>query len=264
MRSIRGAEIMIVPQEPMASLSPVHTIGNQIAEVISLHQKVGQVRPRESHRDARLAGLPKPEERVDTYPYQLSGGMRQRAMIAMALSCHPSLLIADEPTTALDVTTEAQILSLMRGLQGELGMAIMFITHNLGVIAQMERRCDRDVPGQSGGRGQSGRYLPQCQASVHASASAIYPAFRARLANASSWNRFAAPCPIPTPVPKVAPSTRAAASESPGCAIRKRRHMSKLNRGTKCGVSSTESFSIRSDSRTEARLPTKTRFPWMP
>jgi peptide/nickel transport system ATP-binding protein len=138
MRSIRGSEIALVPQEPMASLSPVHTIGNQISEAIRLHQGVdkrtGRARAIEM---LDLAGYPKPQERVDSYPYQLSGGLRQRAVIAMALSCHPSLLIADEPTTALDVTTEAQILRLMRKLQGELGMAIMFITHNLGVVAQM-------------------------------------------------------------------------------------------------------------------------------
>jgi oligopeptide/dipeptide ABC transporter ATP-binding protein len=138
MRGIRGAEISMIFQEPMTSLSPVHTIGNQIGEVISLHQKVSEQVSREKAIEMlNKVGLPKPSQRVDAYPFQLSGGMRQRAMIAMALSCHPSLLIADEPTTALDVTTEAQILTLMRSLQKELGMAIMFITHNLGVIAQM-------------------------------------------------------------------------------------------------------------------------------
>jgi peptide/nickel transport system ATP-binding protein len=138
MRSIRGDEIALVPQEPMASLSPVHTIGNQIAEAIMLHQRVDKhVGRAKAIEMLALAGFPKPNERVDSYPHQLSGGLRQRAVIAMALSCHPSLLIADEPTTALDVTTEAQILRLMRSLQGELGMAIMYITHNLGVVAQM-------------------------------------------------------------------------------------------------------------------------------
>lgn len=137
-RSIRGAEISMVFQEPMTSLSPVHTIGNQINEVITLHQKVSETeaRKRAIHM-LDLVGMPYPERTIDRYAHELSGGMRQRAMIAMALSCHPSLLIADEPTTALDVTTEAQILTLMRRLQRELGMAIMFITHNLGVIAQM-------------------------------------------------------------------------------------------------------------------------------
>lgn len=138
MRSIRGDEIALVPQEPMASLSPVHTIGNQIGEAIMLHQGVDKhVARAKAIEMLDLAGFPKPHERVDSYPHQLSGGLRQRAVIAMALSCHPSLLIADEPTTALDVTTEAQILRLMRSLQGELGMAIMYITHNLGVVAQM-------------------------------------------------------------------------------------------------------------------------------
>ncbi len=138
MRSIRGAEIALVPQEPMASLSPVHTIGNQICEAIMLHQKVGKEEARAKAIEMlEMAGFPQPRQRIDSYPHQLSGGLRQRAVIAMGLSCHPSLLIADEPTTALDVTTEAQILRLMRSLQHELGMAIMFITHNLGVVAQM-------------------------------------------------------------------------------------------------------------------------------
>jgi peptide/nickel transport system ATP-binding protein len=138
MRSIRGGEISMVFQEPMTSLSPVHTIGNQIGEVISLHQKMHPKQARERAIDMlNRVGMPLPQRTIDRYPHELSGGMRQRAMIAMALSCHPSLLIADEPTTALDVTTEAQILTLMRQLQEELGMSIMFITHNLGVIAQM-------------------------------------------------------------------------------------------------------------------------------
>mgnify|MGYP000553890763 CR=1 FL=1 len=137
-RSIRGAEISMVFQEPMTSLSPVHTIGNQIGEALMLHQ--GKTKD-EAQVDAtealRLVGMPRPDDIIKRYPHQLSGGMRQRAMIAMALACKPTLLIADEPTTALDVTTQAQILALMRRLQTELGMAILFITHDLGVIAQM-------------------------------------------------------------------------------------------------------------------------------
>jgi oligopeptide/dipeptide ABC transporter ATP-binding protein len=137
-RNLRGGEISMVFQEPMTSLSPVHTIGNQIEEAIILHQKVSKDEARKRAIEMLdKVGMPQPARTVERYSHELSGGMRQRAMIAMALSCHPSLLIADEPTTALDVTTEAQILSLMRGLQKELGMAIMFITHNLGVIAQM-------------------------------------------------------------------------------------------------------------------------------
>ncbi len=137
-RSIRGAEIAMVFQEPMSSLTPVYTVGDQIMEAILLHQKVNRVEARERAIEMLdRVGMPKPSQTVDSYPHQLSGGMRQRAMIAMALSCNPSLLIADEPTTALDVTTEAQILELMGDLQHELGMAIMYITHNLGVIAEM-------------------------------------------------------------------------------------------------------------------------------
>ncbi len=137
-RSIRGAEISMVFQEPMTSLSPVHTIGNQINEVITLHKGVDEKQARAQTIDMlKLVGMPRAETVIDRYPHQLSGGMRQRAMIAMALSCSPRLLIADEPTTALDVTTQAQILALMKRLQAEFGMAIMFITHDLGVIAQM-------------------------------------------------------------------------------------------------------------------------------
>ena len=137
-RSIRGAEISMIFQEPMTSLSPVHTIGNQITEVITLHQGVSTQEARQAAINVlNQVGMPQPSRTIDRYPHELSGGMRQRAMIAMALSCHPTLLIADEPTTALDVTTEAQILSLMRRLKDELGMAIVYITHNLGVIAQM-------------------------------------------------------------------------------------------------------------------------------
>lgn len=138
MRSIRGAEIALVFQEPMTSFSPVHTIGSQIIEAIRLHRRASK---REARGRAiellRSVGIPRPEQRVDEYAYQLSGGLRQRAMIAMALSCDPKLLIADEPTTALDVTTQAQILDLLSRLQEEKGMAIMLITHNLGVIAEM-------------------------------------------------------------------------------------------------------------------------------
>ena len=138
MRAIRGAEIALVFQEPMSSFSPVHTIGEQIIEAIRLHQQVSrrQARPKAIEM-LQLVGIPLPEQRVDQLSNQLSGGLRQRAMIAMALSCHPTLLIADEPTTALDVTTQAQILDLMRQLQREYGMAIMLITHDLGVIAEM-------------------------------------------------------------------------------------------------------------------------------
>jgi peptide/nickel transport system ATP-binding protein len=137
-RSIRGKDIAMIFQEPMSSFSPVHTIGDQIGEAILLHQNVTRAQAREMTIELlRLVGISGASERVDNFPHQFSGGMRQRAMIAMALSCHPALLIADEPTTSLDVTIQAQILELMRGLQKRLGMAVMFITHNLGVIAQI-------------------------------------------------------------------------------------------------------------------------------
>jgi oligopeptide/dipeptide ABC transporter ATP-binding protein len=137
-RAIRGNEISMVFQEPMTAMSPVRTVGRQIMEAIELHQQVIKAEARKRAIDmlARVK-MPNPKQTIDDYPFQLSGGMRQRAIIAMALSCRPSLLIADEPTTALDVTTEAQILDLMRVLQNDLGMAIMYITHNLGVIAEM-------------------------------------------------------------------------------------------------------------------------------
>ena len=138
MREIRGAEIALIFQEPMSSFSPVHTIGNQIIEAILLHQPVTRREARALTIDVlRRVGVSSPEERMDQLSNQLSGGLRQRAMIAMALSCKPTLLIADEPTTALDVTTQAQILTLMRQLQKEDGMAIMLITHDLGVVAEM-------------------------------------------------------------------------------------------------------------------------------
>ena len=137
-RAVRGGEISMIFQEPMVSLSPVHTVGFQIVEAIQQHCNISQAEARERAIELlNKVGIPKPQERVDAYPFQLSGGMRQRAMIAMALSCNPALLIADEPTTALDVTTQAQILELMLSLQREFGMAIMLITHNLGVVAEM-------------------------------------------------------------------------------------------------------------------------------
>ena len=138
MRKLRGNEIAMVFQDPMTAFNPVYTIGNQVAEAIILHQDTEKNVARE--RTIELfdqVGISAPEQRVDDYPYQLSGGMRQRAMIAMALSCNPSLLIADEPTTALDVTIEAQILTLLRELKSGLDMSIMMITHDLGVIGEM-------------------------------------------------------------------------------------------------------------------------------
>ena len=138
LRQLRGSEIAMVFQEPMNSLDPLFTIGNQIMEAILYHQDVSKAEARKIAIEMLdKVRMPQPAAVMRQYPHQLSGGMRQRVMIAMALSCRPKLLIADEPTTALDVTTESQILELMRQLQDELGMAIMFITHDLGVIAEM-------------------------------------------------------------------------------------------------------------------------------
>jgi oligopeptide/dipeptide ABC transporter ATP-binding protein len=136
-RSIRGNEIAMIFQEPMTSLNPVYTIGDQIMEAITLHQNKNKRQARQLAIEMlRQVGIPLPEQRVDEYPHQLSGGMRQRAMIAMALSCNPNLLIADEPTTALDVTIQAQILELIKKLQEQYHMSLLMITHNLGVIAE--------------------------------------------------------------------------------------------------------------------------------
>jgi len=141
MRDIRGNEISMIFQEPMTSLNPVFTIGDQISETIILHKKVSKKEAmKQSVEMLQKVGIPLPEQRVHEYPHQLSGGMRQRVMIAMALSCNPELLIADEPTTALDVTIQAQILDLMNDLKTKLNMSIMMITHDLGVIAEV---CDR-------------------------------------------------------------------------------------------------------------------------
>jgi oligopeptide/dipeptide ABC transporter ATP-binding protein len=141
LQRIRGNEIAMIFQEPMTSLNPVFTCGDQVMEAVTLHQKVGRDQARARALEMfKLVGIPDPERRLGEYPHQLSGGLRQRVMIAMALSCHPSLLICDEPTTALDVTIQAQILALLGRMQRELGMAIILITHDLGVIAQTARR----------------------------------------------------------------------------------------------------------------------------
>ncbi len=137
-RAIRGRQIAMIFQEPMASLSPVHTVGNQISEMIRLHRRETQQAARDITVDMlRKVGISNAAHRFDEYPHQLSGGMRQRAMIAMALSCNPALLIADEPTTALDVTVQAQILDLMQQMQRELGMSMLYITHDLAVISDI-------------------------------------------------------------------------------------------------------------------------------
>ncbi|RLQ92366.1 ABC transporter ATP-binding protein [Falsibacillus albus] len=148
MRQIRGNDIAMIFQEPMTSLNPVFTIGNQLMEAIRIHNKWSKAKARERAVEMmKLVGLPRSEELMDEYPHQLSGGMRQRVMIAMAMVCDPKLLIADEPTTALDVTIQAQILKLMRDLNKDLNTAIIMITHDLGVVAEV---CDRIIVMYSG------------------------------------------------------------------------------------------------------------------
>jgi peptide/nickel transport system ATP-binding protein len=138
MRAIRGKEIAMIFQEPMTSLNPLFTVGDQVMEMIRLHEPIGRADARaRARRMLELVEIPAAEKRLDQYPHEMSGGMRQRVMIALALSCNPALLIADEPTTALDVTIQAQILDLMRRLQREIGMSILFVTHNLGVVAEI-------------------------------------------------------------------------------------------------------------------------------
>ena len=142
-RRIRGNRVSMIFQEPMTSLNPVFTVGHQLMEVFCLHQGLDKKQAREKAVEAlRMVNVPMPEKRVDCYPYQLSGGLRQRVMIAMALACRPELLIADEPTTALDVTIQAQVLDLMCKLRDELGTAIAFITHDLGVVSEL---CSRTI-----------------------------------------------------------------------------------------------------------------------
>ncbi|MEQ9153527.1 MAG: ABC transporter ATP-binding protein [Roseitalea porphyridii] len=141
MRAIRGNDIAMVFQEPMTSLDPVWTVGDQIGEAVRLHQGLTRRQARARAIEMlRLVGIPDPVSRADDYPHQMSGGMRQRVMIAIALSCRPALLIADEPTTALDVTVQAQILELIKSLQDEIGMSVLFITHDLGVVAEIADR----------------------------------------------------------------------------------------------------------------------------
>ena len=141
MQHVRGADIAMVFQDPMTSLNPVHTVGFQIMEALKLHQGMGDAAARERAGELlAMVGIPKAQDRLDDYPHQFSGGMRQRAMIAMALSCNPQLLIADEPTTALDVTIQAQIMDLVKRLQERLGMAVMWITHDLGVVAGLAEK----------------------------------------------------------------------------------------------------------------------------
>jgi len=165
MRALRGNDVAMIFQEPMSSLNPVYTVGDQIAEALRLHRRLDRKAARaEAVRLLEEVGIPEPARRVDEYPHQLSGGMRQRVMIAMALSCQPKLLIADEPTTALDVTIQAQILELLAALRRSRGMAVLLITHDLGVVAEV---CDRVVVMYAGQVVETGTVFEIFRAPAH-------------------------------------------------------------------------------------------------
>ncbi|WP_108660941.1 ABC transporter ATP-binding protein [Acuticoccus kandeliae] len=159
-RAARGPEIAMIFQEPMTSLNPVFTVGEQIAEGVRLHEKLGRRAALDRAREMlNLVGIPDPDRRLKAYPHEMSGGMRQRVMIAIALACRPSLLIADEPTTALDVTIQAQILDLIRRLQADIGLSVLFITHDLGVVAELAARTVVMYAGQVVESGETGAVL---------------------------------------------------------------------------------------------------------
>ena len=175
-RQLRGNDMAMIFQEPMTSLNPVYRIGNQIVEAIRTHEKVGKKEARERAIDLlRKVGIPSPEKRIDDYPHQMSGGMRQRVMIAMALACNPKLLIADEPTTALDVTIQAQILDLLRRLRDETGMAVLLITHDLGVVSETADRVVVMYCGQLVEEAGGAHLVRPSSASLHAGASEVHP-----------------------------------------------------------------------------------------
>ena len=176
LRDIRGKEIAMIFQEPMTAFSPVHTVGDQIIETIRIHQQVSK---EEAHEQAlemlRRVGMPNPARNIDQYTFNLSGGMRQRAMVALSLSCRPKLLIADEPTTAVDVTIQAQMLELLRDIQADLGMAIIMITHDLGVIAELTDRVMIMYLGQGSRAWNCGGRLPPTTAPLHAWTALVHP-----------------------------------------------------------------------------------------
>jgi peptide/nickel transport system ATP-binding protein len=210
MRRIRGDRISMIFQEPMTSLNPVLTIGRQIGETVALHQKVGRREARERAVEMlRLVQIAEPERRVAEYPYQLSGGMRQRVMIALALACNPDVLIADEPTTALDVTIQAQILELLRVLQERIGMGMVLITHDLGVVAET---CDRVVVMYAGRKVEEATAIDLFERPLH-------PYTRALLASMPSLNESAARlAEIPGGVPAAGGAGRGC-SFAPRCAL---------------------------------------------
>ena len=209
MRRVRGNEIAMIFQEPMTSLNPVLTCGDQIAEAVRRHRDAGRQQARERAIDMmRRVGIPAPEQRVDEYPHQLSGGMRQRVMIAMALSCAPDVLIADEPTTALDVTTQAQILDLLQRLQAEFHMAVLLITHDLGVVAETADRVAVMYAGRIVETAETARLFADPRHPYTKGAAALGPAARGSPEPPGGHprprprgHRFPLGLPLPPPVP---------------------------------------------------------------
>ena len=199
-------------QEPMSSLNPVFTVGNQIAEAVRLHRRpAGRAARERAVEMLRLVEIPEPERRVDDYPHQLSGGMRQRVMIAMALSCRPRLLIADEPTTALDVTIQAQILDLLAGLQERLGMALLLVTHDLGVVAERADEVAIMYAGRIVERALRADVFAAAAASLHARPAPLDSPRSGRNDSGAS-TPFPASCPTPARCPPAAASATAARS----------------------------------------------------
>jgi oligopeptide/dipeptide ABC transporter ATP-binding protein len=209
MRALRGARIAMIFQEPMSSLNPVYTVGAQIMESVLLHQERSRRQARERAVELLgLVGIPSPQERVDAFPHQLSGGMRQRVMIAMALACDPTLLIADEPTTALDVTIQAQILELLGRLRAQLGMAVVLITHDLGLVAEFAERVVVMY---------AGRVVEQAPV-AELFARPLHPYTRGLLRSVPSYRDNARARRLPT-IPGVVPDLRRL---PPGCRFRDR------------------------------------------
>ena len=224
MRAIRGKEIAMIFQEPMTAFSPVHTIGNQIIETIRIHQPMSQAEAREQAIEMlHRVGMPNPGRNIDQYTFNLSGGMRQRAMVALALSCRPKLLIADEPTTAVDVTIQAQILKLLREIQADLGMAIIMITHDLGVIAELTERVMIMYLGK-----EVEYTAPNTR--IHA---ACWPRFPRWSRAASPSTRLKGRCPAPMPCPPVANSIPVVPTSSPASVSAMTRHSPRLPLATR-------------------------------
>ena len=232
MRRLRGAEIGMIFQEPMTSLNPVRSVGEQITERIRTHSGLGPAAAwKQAVEMLELVRIPEPWRRATCYPHQMSGGMRQRVMIAMALACRPKLLIADEPTTALDVTIQAQILDLMRKLQKEFGMAILFITHDLGVVAEMADRVVVMYAGRSVEEASVEEIFQQPRMPYTRALLRSIPAWTARPCTRSGWRRLPAVFPIPGSCLRAAAFTRAAASP--------RRPASRLFRASKIRAAAT-------------------------